>query len=675
MNFEDNKELFLEEARDLLAKIESSLLALEMEPGDKELVNEIFRAIHTVKGSGAMFGFQEVADFAHHAENLFDELRQGKIAVDATVIDIGLRSVDCIVHILEGSSRAEEPKGLIDEIEVIKGTKAKEKPAPPSESPLRVYRISFKPQPQILHRGVRLEPLFRELAELGDCHSVATAESLPDLEGLDPTVLYMSWAITLSTRASPAAVASVFMFVEDYSELSITPFELGSGEAEAHLLKLGEILVDRGLIGVEDVEEIRRGQKLFGQAAVESGKVSKEAVESALGEQAMVRAAVAENETRQESSTVRVRKEKLDELVDLVGELVILQAMLEQEAKKEGLSAFAILSENLARLAADLRDSIMGIRMVQLAESFASFQRLVRDLSRQLGKELRLEVSGADTELDKNVIELLKDPLVHIIRNSADHGIELPEAREGAGKPREGRISLGARQVGSRVEISIADDGAGLDLEKIRARAVERKILDPGETDKDRIMAMIFEPGFSTAEKTTGVSGRGVGMDVVKRNIERLRGEVSLKSDRGRGLTVTLSIPLTLVIIEGLLVRIAGHEYVITLSQVEECVDLGAEGVSIIELRGKTIPVISLRESLRIGGTFAGRSRLVIVASEGTTVGLMVDEVVGRKQVVIKPLSSALRSIKAIFGATILGDGSVALILDVPEIIKAKTSE
>jgi len=673
MNFEDNKDLFLEEGRDLLAKIESSLVALEKNPEDKELVNEIFRALHTIKGSGAMFGFLEVADFTHHAENLFDELRKGKLAIDSAIIDIGLRSVDCISLLLDGSDGGEDRKSIVSDIEGIAQESKNEATESSGDHP-QVYRIAFKPQAQILHRGVRIEAIFRELSELGLCHIQAMTDAIPELERLDPTELGISWTITLSTRESLAAVSAVFMFVEDYSELSIAPVEIGEDESDASVPMLGEILVDRGVIEPRDVAEIRRTQKRFGEVAVDSGKVSEEEVTSALAEQAMVRTVVTEHETHQESSTVRVKKEKLDGLIDLVGELVILQAMLEQEAKKGASSAFGILSENLSRLTADLRDSVMGVRMVPLGESFSSFQRLVRDLARQLGKGLRLEIAGGDTELDKNVIELLKDPLVHIIRNSADHGIELPDAREKAGKPREGTITIGARQVGSRVEIAIVDDGAGLKLDKIRERAVERGILEHGETDENRIAAMIFEPGFSTAEKTTGVSGRGVGMDVVKRNIERLRGEVFIKSEPGRGMTVTISIPLTLVIIEGLLVRIAGHEYVITLSQVEECVDLGADGESIIELRGKTIPVISLRESLRIGGTFAGMPRLVIVSGEGTTVGLMVDEVVGRKQVVIKPLSSALRSIKTIFGATILGDGSVALILDVAEIIKAEMS-
>jgi two-component system chemotaxis sensor kinase CheA len=417
-------------------------------------------------------------------------------------------------------------------------------------------------------------------------------------------------------------------------ELSIEPIEPQSKEGPV-MPKLGEILVDR-------------------------------------------RQSTRDPQAGQESATIRVRKDKLDGLIDLVGELVILQAIFEMEAKKETSGVFAPLGENLARLAADLRDTTMSIRMVPLDESFATLHRLVRDLSQTVGKEIRLKISGGSTELDKNITEALKDPLVHIIRNTADHGIETTEVRRQLGKDPIGTISIGARQVGSRVEIAVTDDGAGLDVAKIRARAIERRLLDATETDEQHILSMIFEPGFSTAETTTSLSGRGVGMDVVKRNVEKLRGEVSLSSIPGRGLTVTLSIPLTLVIIEGLLVRVGASDYVIALAQVQECVDLtkdiqvGSGDQTMINLRGRTIPVLSLRESLGISHAFEGLARLVIVQNEGVLAGLLVDAVVGRKQVVIKPLSVALRSIKILSGATILGDGSVALILDVAEIVKKR---
>lgn len=635
MTFHENTDLFLEEAQELLEKAETSLLELEKNPHNGELVNEVFRALHTIKGSGAMFGFQEVSEFTHAVESLFDEVRKGKLAVDARIVDIGLRSVDCISRLLTNPQGEEMHRLLLADIERIGPGPAPEaqgsRPAPPvpagaTGSP-STWRIVFRPHPEALHRGVRVESLLRELADLGPCQTAAVANELPEFGDLDPTLLHLTWTILLTTSARLDEVRGVFLFVEDYCDLAISP------EPQPQPLPAPEVAPPPP----------------------------------------------SRTEAKQEASTIRVRKEKLDNLIDLVGELVILQAILELESKKDESGTFGILSENLARLTADLRDTTMSIRMVPLEESFATFQRLVRDLALQVGKELRLDLSGGATELDKNLVEALKDPLVHILRNTADHGIEPPEVRRRLGKPAVGTIAVAARQVGSRVEISVADDGGGLNLEKIKARAVERKLLDASETDEARIQNMIFEPGFSTAEKTTGLSGRGVGMDVVKRNIERLRGEVSLRSVAGQGMTITLSIPLTLVIIEGLLVRVGGADYVITLAQVEECVDGNTEagiGDSIVNLRGKTIPILSLREALGIPG--AGdreSSRLVIVNSDGVTVALLVDSVVGRMQVVIKPLSSLVRRIKAISGATILGDGSVALILDLTEIIKSRTNE
>lgn len=497
-----------------------------------------------------------------------------------------------------------------------------------------MWKILFRPQPEALHRGVRVEALLRELAELGPCRVTADIAGLPALRDLDPTHVYLGWTIELAAPLRSEEVRAVFLFVEDYCTLSVEELPMPPPAPEPPRT-----------------------------APVVERRVS------------------AQTEAKQEAATIRVRKEKLDNLIDLVGELVILQAILQLEAKRDQSGAFSVISENLARLTSDLRDTTMSIRMVPLEESFATFQRLVRDLSGQVGKELRLELHGGSTELDKNLVEALKDPLVHIIRNTADHGIEPAEVRRQRGKAAAGTITLAARQVGSRVEITVADDGGGLNLTKIKARAVERKLLDPAELDETRIQNMIFEPGFSTAETTTGISGRGVGMDVVKRNIERLRGEVWLKSVPGEGMTITLSIPLTLVIIEGLLVRIGGADYVVTLAQVEECVDQGTPqpgsgGAALLNLRGRTIPIVSMREVLGLGAAGPGtEARLVIVNSDGATVALEVDAVVGRMQVVIKPLSSTLRRIRTLSGATILGDGSVALILDVAEIVKSQIGD
>jgi two-component system chemotaxis sensor kinase CheA len=626
VSFQDNTELFLDEAQELLERAEKALLELEKHPENRDLVHEVFRALHTIKGSGAMFGFQAVSEFTHDVENLFDEVRKGKIAIDARIVDLGLRSVDGISRLLTNPQGEELHRQIKHDILHFGSL-----PAPSSD---REWRIVFKPQPTALHRGVRLEPLFGELAALGTLKVTADVDGVPPLESLEPTTLHLSWTLQLFTKASLEDIRAVFMFVEDYVDLAIEPIGPAPVSAAA--------------------------PPVFSTPAAVSAAE-----------------APADRDAKHEASTIRVRRDKLDTLIDLVGELVILQAGLELEAKRSAAAVFETFSETLSRLTSDLRDTTMTLRMVPLEESFSSLHRLVRDLASQVGKELRLVVEVGDTELDKNVVEALKDPLIHIIRNTADHGIERPEVREQAGKARLGTITLSAHQVGSRVEISVADDGAGLNVERIKARAVERKLIDATETDVERIQAMIFEPGFSTAEKTTDLSGRGVGMDVVRSNVEKLRGEVRLHSVPGRGMTVTLSIPLTLVIIDGLLVTVGNADYVVSLAQVEECVDLTSDirvnenSDEMIDLRGRTIPVISMRTAMDIAAPFPEPPRLVIFNNEGTAVALAVDAVVGRQQVVIKPLSNVMNRVRILSGATILGDGSVAFILDVNEVVKA----
>ncbi|HTH14380.1 MAG TPA: chemotaxis protein CheA [Spirochaetia bacterium] len=660
MNFDQSKGLFLEEARDLLTRAEASLLLLEGHPEDMDQVNEVFRALHTIKGSGAMFGFTAVSEFTHRIESLFDEVRKGRLPATTDVVEIGLQAADHIGRLLEDRGDpavADQIFQGIDHLGLGEAAPASFAPvtrsAPAVEAPQTGesrYQVVFRPRPEILHRGVKIEPLFAELADLGQLGITADAGAVPDLEALDPTSLYLTWTLILTTEATLAEVRQVFLFVEDYSELTITPAPAIASPVTA----------SGPPAPAPEREPVVAPAKKPGPPA---------------GSPPVPRAA--ESDSKQESATIRVRKDKLDTLIDTVGELVILQARLEREAQNSPDGNLSAISETLGRLTADLRDTTMSIRMVPLDELFTGYQRLVRDLARSLAKEVSLEVTGASTELDKNIIESLKDPLLHIIRNSADHGIEAPDAREAAGKPRKGTISLGARQAGSRVEIAVSDDGAGLNLEKIKARAVAHGLLASSETNEDRIRSMIFEPGFSTAETTTAVSGRGVGMDVVKKNVEKLRGEVVLSSTRGRGTTITLSIPLTLVIIDGLLVRLAGVDYILPLGSVEECVDMTADFADqyhrqrIIHLRGRTIPVVDLRQVLGHRGTFEGVSRLAIVTVEGMTVGLLVDSVVGKQQVVIKPLSS-VRNILAVSGATILGDGSVALILDLGEIVKSR---
>lgn len=694
MNFEDNKELFVEEARELLDSIETNLLALEKEPSRIELINDVFRSLHTIKGSGAMFGYTILADLAHDLESLFDDIRQSKLTITKAITSLALHSLDSL-SILVNDDGAELPlQDLRDQIAVLRGKNTisiKEQDKSPISSmeeatdgeenkTTNVYRIYFTPNRDFFHRGARVENLLQELSEKGEIYVSANCDGVPCLEELEPTELYLSWIIVFSSTLTQLEIRSIFIFVEDYINLRIEILPITDQEGRPTVPRIGELLLHRGYLAPEDIDAIRNEQKPFGELAIKSGKIDQEELDAALAEQKMARVASMERESRRESTSIRVRKDKLDYLIDTVGELVILQARLYQEAKKEQLAAFESIAENLARLTANLRDSTMNIRMVPLEESFSGFHRLVHDLGSQLGKELTLTIRGANTEMDKNIIESLKDPLMHIIRNSADHGIEKPEQRDKAGKPRTGTILVEARQQGSKVEIEITDDGAGLDLEKIRAIGIERELIDPSVHDPQLIKNLIFEPGFSTAHKTTGVSGRGVGMDVVRSNIEKLRGDISLESERGQGTRILLSIPLTLVIIDGLLIRVGEVIYVLALNQVEECVNLTLAGEgerrSVISLRGRTIPIIELRRSFKLSvDDRATQRHLVIVDAEGTTVALDVDAVVGKQQVVVKPFTMNLRRVPMVAGATILGDGSIAFILNIRELVKSKRGE
>lgn len=689
MNFDDHKELFTDEARERIAAIEADLLKFEETPDNPELVHSIFRHLHTLKGSGIMFGFTELADFAHGLENLFDHIRGGSLRTNQEIIDLTYSSVDCLHGLLAGAADIQQCGLIQDTIKKLLGganpaaagaePPAASGPAYPEDGQPRMYRISFAPHKDILFRGVKIEALFRELRAAGKIYPLAATGQVPELEELSPTSVYLSWVISCSTAISELDLSSVFLFVEDYAELKIERVDLTDPHGQAVVPRIGEILAGRGSIDYRDIEDLRDRQKPFGTIAVETGKISEAELKAALAEQAMAKAISSQQDRRKDSSSIRVRKEKLDYLVDTVGELVILQERLRQEAKNDGNGVFLGISEELKRLTADLRDATMGIRMVPLEESFASFKRLVRDLGAQLGKELELTLRGSSTEMDKNIIDALKDPLVHIIRNSADHGIERADLRQQAGKPPAGQISIEARHQGAKVEIEITDDGAGLNTEAIRQKAVGLGLIDTGETDPKRIQQLIFEPGFSTAAKTTGVSGRGVGMDVVKKTLERIRGDILVESRPGQGTSIVLSIPLTLVIIDGLLVRVGESFCILNLNQVEECVDLealsaqGRTETGLIRLRDSTIPVLDLRRVFGLPEHDSrNNQRLVIANSDGEKIALRVDAVAGKTQVVIKPFTMRLPGLTAVSGASVLGDGSIALILNIREIVKTQ---
>jgi two-component system chemotaxis sensor kinase CheA len=700
------RETFIVEANELLAELEAGLLELEESPGDKNTVGRVFRALHTIKGSGAMVGWEEIAAFTHEVENVFELVRLEKLAVSKNLVDLTLAAGDVIRCMLEASNTAEteeQAKGIILALKKIvtpdtptegHGPESQEFPmsrSPQDEPPVQslasegyvTYRIFLRPHPDVFSKGFNPILLLKDLRALGDCKIAVHLDAIPALEDLNPEECYAYWDVILTSRSDINTVRDVFIFVEDDCELKIEVIdEHGNFEEEVRCKKIGEVLVERGDVSREELDGVLNKQKRIGEMLVEAGLVNRSSVEAALVEQQHLQELREKTQKGQTAATIRVPAAKLDSLVDLVGELVTVQASLSQLASMRNIPELRSIAEHVDRLTAELRDNTMSIRMLPIGTTFTKFNRLVRDLAGELKKEVVLETEGGETELDKTVIERLNDPLVHLIRNSIDHGIEPPEVREAAGKPRQGTVHLSAIHSGAHVLIRIRDDGAGLDESAIRKKAVENGLIgsDTELTDRETY-ALIFAPGFSTAERVTSISGRGVGMDVVKRSIEALRGSIEISSQRGGGTTITLKLPLTLAIIDGLLIKIGDAHFVLPLSVVEECVELTREDVArangrhMTFIRDKIVPYIRLRERFSINGTVPLIEQIVVTESMGGKVGLVVDKVIGEHQTVIKNLGKVYKKVNGISGATILGDGTVALIVDVPKLVQEVESE
>lgn len=686
------KETFREEAFELLSELEASLLELEQDPGHGETIERAFRALHTIKGSGAMAGFEEIAAFTHEVESVFELLRLGRLAVTGELVDLTLAARDVIRGMLEPAEGDDEGREMkaqgivraLKELLPAAGARIERVSREPSVAPpaasgeAATYRIFFRPHPEIFSRGANPLLLFNELRTLGECEIVAHEEDIPDLEELNPEECHTSWDAILTTREGMNAVRDVFIFIEDDCELKIEAVhEPGATDEGPHRKRLGEILVERGDVAQEDLSKILGDQKRIGELLVDQGLVDAGKVRTALAEQQHLDQVRQKRQQDEVASSVRVPAAKLDSLVDLVGELVTVQASLSRLASSKRIPELRSIAEHVDRLTAELRDNTMSIRMLPIGTTFNKFKRLVRDLSKELGKEIVLTTEGAETELDKTVIERLNDPLVHLIRNSIDHGIEPPDVRQTAGKPAHGTVHLSAVHSGANVLIRISDDGAGLNEEAVRRKAVEKGLVSADAVLSGKeAFSLIFAPGFSTAGKVTNVSGRGVGLDVVKRNIEALRGSIDISSERGTGTAVTLKLPLTLAIIDGLLVKIGKTFFVLPLSLVEECVELSREDVArahgrqMALIRGEIVPYIRLRERFSINGDVQPIEQIVVTNTAAEKVGFVVDKVMGEHQTVIKNLGKMYRDVEGISGATILGDGTVALILDVPKLVE-----
>ena len=714
------------EAFDLCCELENALLELEDRPGDRELVGRIFRAMHTIKGSGSMFGLDEIAFFTHEVETVYDHVRKGELSVSKELIDLTLTSKDWIMEMITAHCAGDEldlgrSEDLITEFrllasrdqgseltveQTLKAGVDVQSGNPQKNVTEATYRIRFKPDKDIFQSGI--DPAFAigDLRELGESHVIAHTDNIPDLKSIEPERCHVWWDIILTTARDVKEIWDVFIFMEGDAEITVEQIDGGEYRyEECEYKKLGEILLERGDISTQELREFLGARKRLGEALVEKGIVQEDLIESALVEQSLMRGARNKRRESRTLQSLRVPAEKLDTLVNLVGELVTLKANLRQvtqgwgdfdlvsdnsdvlamlmENNFQALSDIAFIAEEVERITEDIRASTISMRMMPIGDIFGKFRRMVRDLSDELGREVQLTTSGAETELDKTMIEKLNDPLVHLIRNCIDHGIEAPEDRRTLGKPVLGTVHLSAEHSAGNVLIRIMDDGKGIDPAFIRARAIEKGIItkDQDLTDKETLM-LIFTPGFSTAEKTTGISGRGVGMDVVKQSIEHLRGTLDVESSRGNGTSITLKLPLTLAIIEGLLVRVGAEHFVLPLLSVEECVELrdevahNANGRHLIDVRGMTVPYIRLRERFGISDSSPQQEQVVIISIDGQRVGFAVDGVIGEHQTVIKPLGSLYKGVREVSGATILGDGSVALILDINNMYHdAKTQE
>ncbi len=683
------KETFIAEAEDLLVEIEECVLDIENDPDDMDAVNRLFRAMHTIKGSGAMFGFDDISSFTHHVETVLDYVREGKLRVSTKLIDMVLNARDHIKSMLDHAhggpkvsiKRTEE---LVAVIESLVPNKLKSRlPAetvPLSMMPVsptlmeKAYRISIKPHQDIFNYGMDPMLLVEELSEMGECTVSLYTENVPSLKNIDPLSCYLKWDLVLFSNFDENAIRDVFIFVEDECDTKVDDI---TDEAE-DIPRVGEILVSKGDTTKDTIKDALSRQPRIGDLLVTGGGVTKDKLKSALAEQKSLEK---KRQTTQKES-VRVTSDKLDALVNLVGELVIVEAQLASMTAALQDQRLQTTVEEIERLIGELRDVALSVRMMPIGSTFAKFRRLVRDLSNDLGKEIRMETFGAETELDKTVLDKLGDPLVHLIRNCIDHGIEMPEVREEADKPRTGTIRLNAQHRGANVVISIKDDGKGLDPEVIFNKAVEKNLVSPDAkmTEKE-IFNLIMAPGFSTAQTVSSISGRGVGMDVVKKMIEALRGTVDIQSTLGQGTVIELSLPLTLAIIDGLLVEVNREKFVIPVQSVEECLEMTGEvkahgsSRNMLRIRGNLVPFVRLREVFGIPPEEDAREEAVVVEMEDARVGLVVDKVIGDHQTVIKSLGQMYKHVQGISGATIMGDGNVALIIDVPSLTRIANAD
>ena len=682
---EQFKKKFLEEANDLINTLEDVLLELEDKPGDKKIIEEVFRVMHSLKGGSSMFGFDKMDAFTHELETVYDLIRNGELSVNREILDITLASVDHLKVLLENSEELTESAKknhqillarihkVIDasngsaKIPAPERSVADQQSSPSSDGAAKIYEnvptyfITVAPHPSIFRNGTNPLLLIDELNAMGHCKVFLKKDALPALDSLDPELCHLYWDVFLATDNSEDEIKDVFIFVDDVCDVHIHKLaDENMLERAAFIHKLDEFMTDKKDIDLSELQE-------FIQLSVMKEEKTEDAALLTENDKAEVKKTAISN--------IRVSSDKLDDLMNLVSELVTTQASLSLYAENQHNPELTTIAENIEKISRQLRDNTFEICLIPIETIMIRFKRLIRDLSQELHKEIQFVAEGTETELDKSIIEGLTDPLMHIFRNSIDHGIEPAEERVKKGKPRQGKILLRAYYSGTNVYIQIKDDGRGIDVEKIRLKAIARGFISAdANLSYKELLNLVFLPGFSTAAKVTEVSGRGVGLDVVVKKISDIRGEVEIESQLGVGTTFTIKLPLTLSIIDGLLVKIDKTNFVLPLSYVDKCFEIKNEAIersfnNKLVLDGQQVPYVNLRNEFDIHDNKPELHQVIQVNYDDFKVGLSVDIVLGEYQAVLKPLGRMFKDLEIISGATILGDGTIALVLDPGKII------
>lgn len=697
---------FFDESRELLSEMERILLCAEHEDFNGDQMNALFRCAHTIKGSAGMFGLDAIVRFTHEVETVLDRLRHGDFALSPELIGLLLESRDHMANLLDAVTSGESvdtqtESSIILCMQAWSNKDAGQQNAPvaglahPSEPALTAiqniededlsghnyWHISLRFETEILRYGFDPLSMINFLKTLGDIiHIETVSDGVPEFSALDPEQCFLGFEISFRSNATKAEIANVFEFVSGMAKIAILPPHSKTSEFIGLIeslaedkTKIGGLLVACGTITNEELAQALSEQSALGG----SKKVGEVLVAQRVVAPLVVDAALTKQRKMEEARTllaksVKVPADRLDALIDQVGELVIAGAATQIQARRARNRELQEAASNLLRLVEDVRDTALRLRMTPIGEVFSRFPRVVRDVAKELGKDIELKISGAEAELDKSMIEKLGDPLMHLVRNSMDHGIESPERRAAVGKPTQGTVALNAFHESGSIVIEVADDGGGLDSERIFRKAVEKGLVsaDANLAQAD-IYRLILEPGFSTAEQITNLSGRGVGMDVVRSSVEALRGTLDIESRLGAGTTIRICLPLTLAIIDGFQVGVGPSTFILPLDSVVECIELPADSdrTDYLNLRGEVLPFLRLRRMFSVDGAAPARQNIVVVRFSGRKAGIAVDRLYGECQTVIKPLGQLFAGISGISGSTILGSGEVALILDVAQLV------